>query len=60
MKYVGQGVVAVVGDDKYAVVDAAEQVLMEYDPLPVVVDPEKALEEGVALVHADFGTNQVA
>ena len=26
--------------DKYGVVDAAEQVLVEYDPLPVVVDPE--------------------
>ena len=57
VKYVGQGVVAVVGDDKYAVVDAAEQVLVEYDPLPVVVDPEKALEQGSPLVHEEFGTN---
>ena len=57
VKYVGQGVVAIVGEDKYAVVDAAEQVLVEYDPLPVVVDPEKALEDGSPLVHEDFGTN---
>ena len=27
------------------VVDAAEQVLVEYEPLPVVVDPEKAIKE---------------
>ena len=27
-------------------VDAAEQVLVEYDPLPVVIDLEKALEGG--------------
>jgi carbon-monoxide dehydrogenase large subunit len=58
VKYVGQGVAVVVGEDKYAVVDAAEQVLVEYDPLPVVVDPEKALADGSALVHSDFGTNK--
>ena len=41
------------------VVDAAEQVLVEYDPLPVVVDPEKALEDAATLVHPDLGTNKV-
>ena len=38
--YVGQAVALVVGTDRYGVVDAAEQVFVEYDPLPVVVDPE--------------------
>src|SRR5215208_941033 len=59
VKYVGQGVAVVVGEDKYAVVDAAEQVFVDYDPLPVIVDPEKALEDGATLVHPEFGTNQV-
>ena len=58
VKYVGQGVAVVIGSDKYAVVDAAEQVLVEYEPLPVVVDPEKALEDGSPLVHEEFGTNK--
>jgi len=58
VKYVGQGVAVVVGEDKYAVIDAAEQVFVDYDPLPVIVDPEKALEEGATLVHPEFGTNQ--
>ena len=40
------------------VVDAAEQVLVEYEPLPVVVDPEAALEDGSPLVHEDLGTNK--
>ena len=57
--YVGQAVAVVVGIDKYAVVDAAEDVIVEYDPLPVVVDMEKALEEGAPLVHEEFGTNRV-
>jgi carbon-monoxide dehydrogenase large subunit len=59
VKYVGQGVAIVLGDSKYGVVDAAEQVLVEYDPLPVVVDPEKAINDTDTLVHPDLGTNQV-
>ena len=46
VKHVGDPVALVIGDDRYAVVDAAEDVVVEYDPLPVVTDPEKALEEG--------------
>ena len=46
------------GADKYGVVDAAEQIFVEYEPLPVVVDPEKALEAGSPLVHEDIGTNK--
>ena len=57
--YVGQAVAVVVGNDKYAVVDAAEDVIVEYDPLPAVVDMEKALEDGSALVHEEFATNRV-
>jgi carbon-monoxide dehydrogenase large subunit len=56
--HVGQAVAVVVGDDKYGVVDAAEDVIVEYDPLPVVVDMEKALEDGAPLVHEDLGTNK--
>jgi aerobic carbon-monoxide dehydrogenase large subunit len=58
VKYVGQAVAVVVGGDKYGVVDAAEQVVVEYDPLPVVVDPEKALESSSPLVHEEIGTNK--
>jgi aerobic carbon-monoxide dehydrogenase large subunit len=58
VKYVGQAVAVVLGTDKYGVRDAAEQVVVEYEPLAVVVDPEKALEAGSPLVHEDIGTNQ--
>src|SRR4051812_5147368 len=56
--HVGDPVALVIGSDRYGVVDAAEQVLVEYEPLPVVVDIEKALEDGADLVHADLGTNK--
>ncbi|MGH2894805.1 MAG: xanthine dehydrogenase family protein molybdopterin-binding subunit, partial [Solirubrobacteraceae bacterium] len=59
VKHVGDPVAVVIGDDRYAVVDAAEDVVVEYEPLPVVTDPEKALEEGSPLVHEKFGTNKV-
>ena len=58
IKHVGDAVTVVVGDSRYAVVDAAEDVLVEYEPLPVVVDIEKALEEGSPLVHEQLGTNK--
>ena len=59
VKHVGDPVALVIGTDRYAVVDAAEDVIVEYDPLPVVTDPETALEDGSPLVHEQFGTNKV-
>ncbi len=58
VKHVGDPVAVVVGTDRYSVVDAAEAVVVQYDPLPAVVDPEKALEEGSPLVWEQFGTNR--
>jgi len=58
VKHVGDPVAVVVGEDRYAVVDAAEDVLVDYDPLPAVVDPEAALEGG-DLVHESLGSNKV-
>ena len=57
--YVGQAVAVVLGSDKYAVVDAAALVEVDYDPLPVVTDPEKALEDDAPVIHDEFGTNKV-
>ncbi|MFL5850105.1 MAG: xanthine dehydrogenase family protein molybdopterin-binding subunit [Solirubrobacteraceae bacterium] len=56
--HVGDPVAVVIADNKYTVVDAAEDVVVEYDPLPVVTDPEKALEDGAPIIHEQFGTNE--
>jgi aerobic carbon-monoxide dehydrogenase large subunit len=58
VKFVGDPVAVVVGKDRYSVIDAAEQVVVEYEPKTVVVDPEKALEDGSPLVWEQFGTNR--
>jgi carbon-monoxide dehydrogenase large subunit len=58
VNHVGDPVAVVVGADKYGVIDAAEQIVVEYDELPAVIDPEKALADGAPLVHDDIGTNK--
>ena len=58
VNHVGDPVAVVLGEDRYAVIDAAEDVVVEYESLPVVTDPEKALEGG-PFVHEQLGTNKV-
>jgi aerobic carbon-monoxide dehydrogenase large subunit len=58
VKHVGDAVAVVVAASKGAALDAAEEVIVEYDPKPAVVDPEAALEEGSPLVWEEFGTNK--
>jgi carbon-monoxide dehydrogenase large subunit/6-hydroxypseudooxynicotine dehydrogenase subunit gamma len=49
VQYVGQPVVAVLAVDPYLAEDAAELVSIEYEPLPVLLDPEVALAGDVEL-----------
>jgi carbon-monoxide dehydrogenase large subunit len=55
--HVGEPVAIVIGDDRYSVVDAAEHVFVEYESLPVVVDPEEALKDEI-VIHEELGTNK--
>ena len=56
-KYEGEPVAVVVASDAYIARDALELIAVEYEPLPVVVDPEQALEGGAQIIHEDLGTN---
>jgi aerobic carbon-monoxide dehydrogenase large subunit len=56
VNYLGDAVAVVVAESEYAARDAADAVVVEYDPLPAVVDLEDALSDRV-LVHEDLGTN---
>ena len=49
VRFVGEPVVAVVAETRAQAVDAAEQVIIDYDPLDPVVDPEQAREHGATL-----------
>jgi carbon-monoxide dehydrogenase large subunit len=50
----GQEVAFVVGSDRYAVADAIELVEVEYEELPVVVDPFKAMEPDAPVLREDL------
>jgi carbon-monoxide dehydrogenase large subunit len=57
VRHVGEAVAAVVATDRYAARDALELIAVEYEPLPAVVDMEKALEPGAPLVHEEWQDN---
>ncbi|GAB4438396.1 MAG: molybdopterin-dependent oxidoreductase [Chloroflexi bacterium OHK40] len=57
VRYVGQIVAAVVASDLGTARDAAEKINVEYETLPVVVDAEKATEDGAPLVHDEIANN---
>lgn len=59
VKFHGEPVAVVVARDKYTAVDAAECVYVDYEELPVVLDPEQALADDAPLVHEDDGTNEI-
>jgi carbon-monoxide dehydrogenase large subunit len=56
VRYVGEPIVAIVAESREIAADALEQVVVEYDPLPVVIDPIEARKD-VVLLFPDAGTN---
>lgn len=56
-RYAGDAVAVVVAESRAAAKAAAALVQVDYEPLPVVVDAEKALEPGAPIVHEELGTN---
>ena len=51
--YQAQEVAAVVATSRYIAADGAAAVVVDYEPLEVVVDPFKALEEGAPVLRPD-------
>ncbi len=57
VRFVGDIVAVVLAETRAEAVDAAELVVVDYEPLPTVLDPEAALEEGAPLLFPDHGSN---
>ena len=53
VRFQGQEVACVVATDQYVAHDALELIDVEYEPLPVVVDPKKAVEQGAPIIRDD-------
>ena len=59
VRFVGDIVAAIVAETRAQAVDAAEAVVVDYEPLPAVVDAEAALAEGAPLLFPEHGSNLV-
>jgi carbon-monoxide dehydrogenase large subunit len=57
--YAGEPVAMVLASDPRTAVNGAEQVDVDYQPLPHVIDPWEALSADAPLVHPDRGTNKI-
>ncbi|HEY2254345.1 MAG TPA: hypothetical protein VGI11_01800 [Variovorax sp.] len=49
-----QEVAVVIAEDRYCAADGVEAVIVEYDELPVVLDPYAALEPGAPVLREDL------
>jgi aerobic carbon-monoxide dehydrogenase large subunit len=57
-RMVGDPVAMIVAETVDIAKDAAERVVAEYEPLPVLVDPTRARSPGAPVLHADCSDNE--
>ena len=50
--YVGEPIVAVIAENRYVAEDAAQLVVVDYDPLPVLADPRESAKRDASLVNS--------
>jgi len=57
VRYVGDAVAVVVAASDYQAYDALDLIEVDYEPLPAVVDPQKAAAEGAPQLHPEAPGN---
>lgn len=57
VRFVGDAIAVVVAETLGQAIDAAVAVIVDYEPLPVVIDPAAALEAGSEVLHGAKGDN---
>src|SRR2546425_2635233 len=53
VRFQGQEVACVIADDPYIAKDACEAIDVDYEPLPVIVNPRQAVAEGAPVIRDD-------
>jgi CO/xanthine dehydrogenase Mo-binding subunit/aerobic-type carbon monoxide dehydrogenase small subunit (CoxS/CutS family) len=53
VRFIGQRVAAIVADTEAAAEEGCRQLVIDYEMLPAVFDPEEAMRPGAPLLHAD-------
>ncbi|MBI3992834.1 MAG: xanthine dehydrogenase family protein molybdopterin-binding subunit [Candidatus Lambdaproteobacteria bacterium] len=57
--FVGHNIAVVVANDPYTAQDALDAIKVDFEDLPVVMDPVKAAQPGSPVIHEQFGNNLV-
>jgi len=57
VRMVGEMIALVIGPSAEAVEDQANEILVDYEELPAIIDPEEALKPGAATVYSTMDTN---
>jgi len=60
IRHAGEPLAVVIAESRYVAEDALEDIDVEYEPLPAIVDLEKALLPDAARVHDDLESNLAA
>ena len=53
VRFQGQEVACVIADDPYIAKDACEAIVVDYEPLPVIVNPTQAMAADAPLIRDD-------
>ena len=59
VRFAGDQVVLIVAENEEIAEKAAKSLVIEYEDLPIVDSPEKAMEAGAVLLHPDCPSNQL-
>jgi|GEM_PF-1400127 len=57
VRFYGDPVAAVIADDRYTARDARDLIEVDYEPLPAVIDVEKAMQPDSPRLYEEFDTN---
>ena len=57
VRYVGDALAVVVAETRYQAEDALEHIVVEYEPMDVVISPKEAAQEGAPQLHDDVPNN---
>lgn len=60
VRHAGEPIAVVVAESRYLAEDAASEIFVDMEPLPAVVDMERALDAQAQLVHEDLQSNLAA
>jgi len=60
VRYVGEAVALVVAESRYAAEDAAELVVVDYEPFEAVLDPRLARSPSAPLLHPQAASNELS